>query len=132
VADYDWLPREKLWVNFLANNRDRVEQLGFQVDLLLHWPVTQSGCLTPCVVCDAPEHDGAFAEAEQRDSEEPAQAVGEQGDQGELGSADDGRARPCIWCWAEGAESRWERRKAEEVEVALRALFSEASIEDLD
>jgi hypothetical protein len=40
VADYDWLPRDKLWVNFLANNRDRAELLRFQVDLSLHWPVT--------------------------------------------------------------------------------------------
>jgi hypothetical protein len=83
-------------------------------------------------VCDAPEHDGAFAEAEQRDSEESAQAEGEQGDQEKLPSSGEGRAGPCIWCWAEGAESRWKRRKAKEVEAALRVLFGEASIEDLD
>jgi hypothetical protein len=107
MAEYGWLPREELWVNFLANNQDMAEQLGFRADPSLHWPITQSGCLTPCVVCDAPEHDGAFVETGPRDSEEPAQSAAEQPQgQGEPEGAAQGRARPCIWCWAAGAELR--------------------------
>jgi hypothetical protein len=62
------LPREKLWVNFLANNQAIAERLGFAVDPAAHWPVTQSGCLTPCVICDAPESDAEFSEFKAADA----------------------------------------------------------------
>jgi hypothetical protein len=115
LEDYGWLPREKLWVNFLANNRDIAERLGFVVDPREHWPVTQSGCLTPWVICDAPESDGEFAGFETTDGREQLQteAVGQAGE------------HPCVWCWTEDVEARWELRQAEECGAALRALFCE-------
>jgi hypothetical protein len=39
---------------------------------------------------------------------------------------------PCVWCLTDKAEARWECRQAEELGEALRALFSEECIEDLD
>jgi hypothetical protein len=61
IKEYGWLPREKLWVDFLANNQELAGHLGFEVDPAAHWPATQSGCPMPCVICDAPETDGEFA-----------------------------------------------------------------------
>jgi hypothetical protein len=96
IKDYGWLPREKLWVNFLANNCDLAEHLGFVVDPREHWPVTQSGCLMPCVICDTPESDGEFARFEAADRCEPLRAEA-------LGRS---REHPCVWCWTEGVEAR--------------------------
>jgi hypothetical protein len=122
LEEYGWLPREKLWVNFLANNQEIAEQLGFGVDPAAHWPATQSGCPTPCVICDAPETDGEFAGFETADGNEQlrTEAVGE------------ATEHPCVWCWTEEAERRKELRQAEELGAALRALFFEGSIGDLD
>jgi hypothetical protein len=122
LEEYGWLPWEKLWVKFLANNREIAECLGFAVDPSAHWPVTQSGCLTPCAICDAPENDGEFAGFVAADGREQLQteAAGQAGE------------HPCVWCWTEDAEARWELRQAEECGAALRALFCEGSISDLD
>lgn len=76
IEDYGWLPREKLWVKFLANNEELAARLGFEVDPAAHWPATQSGCPTPCVICDARENDGEFvAGFEAADGQEPLQAA---------------------------------------------------------
>lgn len=124
LKDYGWLPREKLWVNFLANRQpgDSAERLGFEVDSAAHWPATQSDCLTPCVICDAPENDDEFAGFETADGSEQlrTEAMGQV------------KEHPCIWCWTEEVERRWELRQAEESGAALRALYSEGSIGDLD
>jgi hypothetical protein len=82
IEEFGWLPREKLWVNFLANNQELAGHLEFEVDPAAHWPVTQSGCPTPCVICDAPETDGEFVGFEAADGSEPmrAEAVGQSGD----------------------------------------------------
>jgi hypothetical protein len=109
-------------VNFLANNQELAERLGFEVDPAAHWPVTQSGCLTLCVICDAPENDGEFAGLETADGNEQLQAE----------AAGQAREHPCVWCWTKEAERRWELERAEELGAALRALFFEGSIGDLD
>jgi hypothetical protein len=89
---------EKLWVTFLANNQELAGHLGFEVDPAAHWPATQSGCQTPCVICDAPETDGEFAGFETADGCEAlrAEATGQS------------REHPCIRCWTREAEERWE------------------------
>jgi hypothetical protein len=122
IEEYGWLPREKLWVNFLANNQEISERLGFAVDPAAHWPITQSGCLTPCVICDAPESDGESVGFEAADGSDllRAEAVGRAVE------------HPCVWCWTEKVEECWDRRQAEEARAALRALFDEVSIGDLD
>jgi hypothetical protein len=104
IEDYGWLPRDKLWVNFLANNQAIAERLGFSVDPADHWRATQSGCLTPCVICDAPESDGESAGFEAADGRGQLQAesVGRSGE------------FPCLWCWTERAEEHWELRQVEE------------------
>lgn len=117
IEDYGWLPREKLWVNFLANNQELAERLWFEVDPAAHWPETQSGCLTPCVICDAPENDGGVAEAEAADGRESLQAAA-------VGRSE---GRPCVWCWTEEAEAYWENRQTEESGAALRALLRDAN-----
>jgi hypothetical protein len=78
--------------------------------------------LTPCVICDAPENDSEFAGCETSDGNEQlrTEAVGQV------------KEHPCVWCLTDEAEARWERRQAEEVGEALRALFSEECIGDLD
>jgi hypothetical protein len=116
------LPKKKLWVNFLANNQELSERLRFVVDPAVHWPATQSGCLTPCVVCDAPEGDGEFAGFEAADGRVQWQAESA-GRSGEF---------LCVWCWTERTEEYWELRQVEETGAALRALFDEECIEDLD
>ncbi|GAQ91508.1 hypothetical protein KFL_007970030 [Klebsormidium nitens] len=108
AAEWVGLPGEKLWVNFLANNQEEAELLGFVVDLADHWPMAQSGCLTDCVICDAPESDGAFAGFEAVDGSEPLR----------LWEAGQARRHPCHWCWVEGAEEIRESRRAEEAELA--------------
>jgi hypothetical protein len=122
IEDFGWLPREKLWVNFLANNQALAEHLGFEVDPAAHWPATQSGCLTPCVICDAPEVDTEVAGVETVDGHEQLR----------LKAAGQAREHPCIWCWTRGAEASLEWKQAEEAGAALRALFLEGSITDLD
>jgi hypothetical protein len=89
IEEFGWLPREKLWVNFLANNQELAGRLGFEVDPAAHWPATQSGCPTTCVICDAPETDGEFAGFETADGCEAlrAEATGQS------------REHPCIRCW---------------------------------
>jgi hypothetical protein len=122
IEEFGWLPREKLWVNFLANNQELAGHLGFEVDPASHWPVTQSGCPTPCVICDALETDGEFAGFETADECEVLRAE----------VSGQSKEHPCIWCWTREVEERCERRQAEELGVALRLLFSEGSIGDLD
>jgi hypothetical protein len=116
------LSREKLWVNFLANNQELAGRLGFEVDPAAHWPETQSGCLTPCVICDAPEDDGVFAGVEAADGQESLQAAA-------VGRSEE---HPCVWCLTDEAEARWEGKQAEESGAALRALFDEVCIGDPD
>jgi hypothetical protein len=103
IQDYGWLPRDKLWVNFLTNNQGIAERIGFSVDLANHWPATQSGCLTPCVICDAPKRDGESAgfEAADRHGQLEAKSVGRSGE------------FPCVWCWTEREEEHWELRQVE-------------------
>jgi hypothetical protein len=36
IEDFGWLLREKLWVNFLANNQELAGRLGFEVDPAAH------------------------------------------------------------------------------------------------
>jgi hypothetical protein len=106
----------------LANNQETAERLGFAVDPAAHWPVTQSGCLTPCVICDAPESDGEFVGFEAADGCEQLRE----------GVAGQSRELPCVWCWTERAEMYWELKQAEETGSALMALFDEERIGDLD
>ncbi|GAQ82455.1 hypothetical protein KFL_001110320 [Klebsormidium nitens] len=75
AAEWVGLPREKLWVNFLANNQEAAEQFGFEVNPADHWPLSQSGCLTDCVICDASEEDEAFAEFEVADRVDTARVA---------------------------------------------------------
>jgi hypothetical protein len=100
IEEYGWLPREKLWFNFIANNQELAEHLGFEIDPAAHWPATQSGCPTPCVICDAPEADTQFEGFETADGH------------GQLRLEAEGQAgeHPCVWCWTEGAEAEWESR----------------------
>jgi hypothetical protein len=122
VEEYGWLPREKLWVYFLAKNQEAAELLEFAVDPAPHWPVTQSGCLTPCAICDAPENDEEFAGFETADGRVPLSVE----------AAGQSREFPCLWSWTERTEERWELKQAEETGSALRALFDEERIGDLD
>jgi hypothetical protein len=115
------LPREKLWVNFIANIQELAEHLGFEIDLAAHWPATQSGCPTACVICDAPENDGEFAGFETADRNKQLRTKA-------LGQASE---HPYIWCLSEEAEARWDSRQGEEIGAALRALFCEGLISDL-
>jgi hypothetical protein len=122
IEDFGWLPREKLWVNFLANNQELAGRLGFEVDPAAHWPATQSGCLTPCVICDAPEENTEFAGFETADSHEELR----------LEAAGQAKEHPCVGCWTESAEAHRELSQAEELGATLRALFFEGSISNLD
>jgi hypothetical protein len=90
------------------------------VDPAAHWPVTH-GCLTPCVICDAPESDGEFAGFEAADGSERLRIV----------AAGQSEEHACTWCLEE-AEARRESKQAEESGAALRALFDEVCIGDLD
>lgn len=82
----------------------------------------QSGCLTDCVICDAPENDAAFVGFAVSDGVEPARVWRSHSVQNQ----------PCHWCWTEGAKERWEDRQSGESAVELRALFREGAIGDLD
>jgi hypothetical protein len=116
VEEYAWLPHEKSWVNLLANNRERAERLGFEIDLAVHWLLTQTrGCLTPCVICDALENDEAFAAIEAADENEPAQTG--------AAARQVQDSQPCLRCWTQGAEARWEHRQSELVWGSVEGAF---------
>lgn len=66
------------------------------VDPSAHWPVTHSGYLAPCVICNAPKNDGGFARFETADGcgvlrAEASEQFGE---------------HPYVWCWTGEAELR--------------------------
>ncbi|GAQ93046.1 hypothetical protein KFL_012680010 [Klebsormidium nitens] len=83
---------------------------------------SQSGCLTECVICDAPETDEAFTGFEVADRSEPARAWG----------ARPAREQSCHWCWVDGARERWESEQAAGTGAQLRELFREGAIAELD
>jgi hypothetical protein len=95
-------PRQ-FWVNFLANNQELSERLGFNINPAVHRPAPQSGCLTPCVICDAPESESESV------GSEPADPVDLQWAKAVRQSME----HPYTWCWTEEAEARWESEQAE-------------------
>lgn len=94
------------------------------VDPAHHRPWVHA-CLTPCVICDAPENDELNPGFEVSDRPELVQDFRNAGASADL-------ERCCTRCWVQGAKERWEREQAEQLGEALGKLFAGGSVEDLD
>jgi hypothetical protein len=68
-------PKDKLWVNFVANHPEWAGLLGVTVNPRHHWPFAHLRCPSPCPLCDRPEKDEQrIREAVEREEKEQAGA----------------------------------------------------------